>query len=713
MAQKDEGISKFKPPTDPRELVVWAQRRFDEATRLDEYHAKQNLAFMLGQQWGVWDGDRKRFQTPTSSRGDPNAPVRITINKIASLVERVIARLTKNAPTPECRPVSDTQTDVNAAKVGTRILNHELNARLKFPQRLIELYFWVMPLGWSFFHIRWDPTAGPVVGTLDADGDNDEPRQVNQGDIVIDAVPAFEMRLDPNAKHWREARWCIRTVAMTKEAVYEQYGTLPEGGDDAESMADEWRMSSSSPYGAQDGKQVRQPGAGPKPDDLVAVHQYWLRPGGRIRPEGLVFTWSGTTLLEQPKAFPYEHGQLPFVPLNLLPAVGGDPAGRTWVTDLIGMQRDYNDARSREATIRRQLVPKILAPVGSIDPNRVTSRVEIISYNPIGTAPQLSMPDGRWMAQYETAMNRTDTEMGDRAGQAEVSQGKAASSAPAAGILALQEADETKLAISAKELASTIEDLGFQVLMLVKQFWLEERVIRTWSADGQLEVQNFSNADLGEQLDVHVTSESALPRSKTARTQLAMDLFGAGIISDPKVLVRMLDLPGTDLLVDNLNADARQAEREHGPLLRMEPVEARTWHNHMAHIASHDEFRKTEEYEQLSPEQQAWFDGHVSSHYMQVLQQMSVPTPPGTPTSPEAAAAMQAMTPNSTTNPSGENGEPMDPMTGRPADPNSIGGISSALGASAQAGANPIGGTGQPGPVPGVSADTQMYRQGD
>ncbi len=705
MADEPSGIDRFRPPKDAKALIAWGNRRFEDATRLDEFNAKQNLAFMLGQQWGVWDADRRRFQTPTPPRGDPNAPVRISINKIGSLVERVIARLLRHVPQPECRPVTDTQSDINAAKVGTRILDHELNARLKFQQRLTELYFWVLPLGWSFFHIRWDPKAGAVMGTVD---DKGKPVQVHQGDIVMDEVPAFELRIDPNAKRFREARWVIRTVAMTKEAVYEQYGILPEGDENAQPLADEWRMSSLSSYTTEEGKRKN----GKPQDDMVAVHQFWMRPGGRVRPEGLVFTWSGTTMLEKPMPFPYEHGRLPFVPFNLLPAVGGDPAGRTWVTDLVSMQRDYNDARSREAMIRRQLVPKILAPVGAIDPHRLTSRVEVISYNPIGTAPTLQLPDGRWMAQYETAMNRADQEMGDRAGQAEVSQGKAASSAPAAGILALQEADETKLAISSTELAASVEEVGLQVLMLVRQFWVEERVVRTWSRDGQLEVQHFSKSDLGEQLDVHVSSESALPRSKTARTQLAMDLFAQGIIREPRDFVRMLDLPGTDTLLETLNVDARQAEREHAHLLNMEPVEAKVWHNHMAHIASHDEFRKTEEYENLSPEQQAWFDGHVDAHYSQVLQQMSVPTPPGTPQSPEAAQAMAAMMPGQQ-NPTGENGEPVDPLTGAPSDPNAIGGLSGALGASAQAGANPIGGTGNPGPVPGMTADTQMYRQGD
>lgn len=679
----------FVPPSDPDDLITWAQNRLECAATLDEFRAKENLAFMLGDQWGVWNKERKRFQTVGPRRGDPNAPVRIKINKIGGLVERSIARLTKSSPEPECRPVTDTQADINAARVGTRILSHEMD-RLKFTSKLVELYFWAFPLGWSFFHVRWDPKAGPAVGELDGEA-------VNQGEILLEEVPAFEMKIDPNARRFRDARWCIRSVAMTKEAVFEQYGIVPTA-DSSDTMASEWRINTDDrPYTSE---------------DFVTVNQLWLRPGGRTKPEGLVFTWCGKTVLEKPKPFPYEHGLLPFEPLNILPAVGGDPCGRTWVTDLIDPQKDYNDSRSREATIRRTLTPKVLAAVGQIDPNRLSSRLEVVQYNPTGPIPRLELPDARWATQFEQGMDRADAEMGDRSGQQEVSQGKAASSAPAASILALQEADETKLAISAKELASCVQGVGHQILMLVKQFWDEERTVRTWSRDGELEVSQFSQSDIANQLDVHVSSESALPKSKSARTQMATDFWAQGIITDPVEFVRMLEMPGTDFLVETLNRDAKQAEREHGVLIKGEQVEVKVWENHEAHWSKHQEFRKSEEYEQLPPEVQAVFDAHCDIH-MQVIAQKQMAMAQGVMPMPDGSMA-QPSAPQ-TTNPTGENGEYTNPLTGAPQDPLAVaaGQAPSSLAGSSIQGAGGIGGVGQPGPVPGVSQDTQAMRMGN
>src|SRR5690606_33200228 len=133
-------------------------------------------------------------------------------------------------------------------------------------------------------------------------------------------------------------------------------------------------------------------------------------------------------------------------------------------------------------------------------------------------------------------------------------------SMPAAAILALQEADDTKLAITYKLMSSAIREHGWMLLELVRQFWTEERLVSTWSEEGALEVNHFTGADVKHQLDVHVASESAVVRSKSAMVQLAMDLWGAGIITDPRHLLRLIKVPGTNFLAEAWNIDTRQAQ---------------------------------------------------------------------------------------------------------------------------------------------------------
>lgn len=680
-------------PEDPEKLVAWLEtKRKAGHKHLPDLQMKLNLAYLLGQQWLVWDRDKRQFRRPTWRPNDPNAPIRITINKIGGIVERTIARILKEAPDPECRAVSDDETDVGAARVGTRILDHEMD-RVGWDVLMVDLYFWVVTIGWSYLHVYWDPSAGSIVGELALEGgepQTQQTQQVHQGEVVAEMVPAFELSVDPNARTMEDARWAVRTVSLTKEGCYEKYGVVPPSDMPGMTLVDE--VYALTTTAREDRPLV----------DGVPVNQLWIRPGSRIAPEGAVITWVGTTVLEQ-KPYPYEHGKLPFVQFDLLPGMGMRE-GRTWVTDLIAIQADYNDARSREAAIRRVMTPKIVFPVGSIDQQRLSSRIEAIPYNQNGNPPNYLMPDARWMAQHETVMNRAQSEMGERAGQADVSSGTAPASMPAASVMALQEADDTKLAISLKLMSKGISQVGWQWLMLVRQFWQEPRIVRTWSQEGDLEVGDFVGSDLGNTLDVHVSTESALPKSKAARMNLLMELLQIpGMFTNPRDFLKQLDMPGISPLLAAMSIDNKQAERENAKMAKGDwvGVQVHEWDNHQVHLQEHNDFRKSEEYEKLyiaalqeaqtqQPGQAtqlvAYIDAHVDMHQqMFVAQQMGQPQLPGQPGGP----------------PGGAHPPPSSPGEG--------GGESQATQIHQAAG---IGGPGEPGVVPGIAPDEQAARMG-
>lgn len=690
---------QFLAPTgDDKELLGWIEaKRMQGKRRIPHVQMRLAMAFVLGHQWSIWDRNRGRFQTPIARKSDPNPPVRITVNKIGGIVERSIAKLTKDAPMPAARPMSEDARDGDTARVATRILEHELD-RVQWDALVVDFYFWVITLGYSFIHVYWDPTDGKPVGTVKLPDDTEQ--TVNLGNVKFDVVPAFELLVDPNALDFEDAMWCLRETSWTKEAVWNKWGIVPVNPDYGGSLADDvWALSMQGD--ADNG--VAQTRAGRHNSDFVYVKQFWMRPG-RAAPKGLVITYSGETVLEKREAFPYKHNMLPFVQFNMLPGLG-TREGRTWLTDLIPLQIDYNDARSREATIRRLLTPKVLAPTGSIDPNRVTSRVEIITYAPTGERPTMMIPDSGWMAQYEEGMTRADQEMGERAGQSDASSGRAPSSQPAAAILALQDSDDTKLAISVKQMNAGVERVGKMMLSLVRQFWSEERTVRTWSdSDGQLEIWHYNRGAIDGEFDVHIASESGVPRSPAARAQLALDLHKLGVqpFDDPQVLLKFIDMSGSDLVMDALNIDTRQAHRENGLMMSGEDVEIHSFDKHFIHIVEHMSIMKTIDYEQLSPAGKAIFDAHLEAH-MQVVQQMFQNgdmiglTLAGFPLGGGGA---------------GGKGGPSERINFKDAPPGVQSQMLAQAGLVEPAGQSPaqqtgIGGPGQPGHVPGQSTDSQ------
>lgn len=682
---------KFALPTDHDELIGWLEKKRTQGrTSFPLSQMKLNLAYYLGFQWVTWDSRMRTYQRPAIDPNSPTAPVRIAANKIAGIVERVIAKLTKDAPVPETRPVSDNDNDVGAARVGTRILAHECD-RMEWRTRLQKFMFLPAIYGYGYRHIWWDPDAGDHVGD-DDDAKEGENAALFQGEVCMEDVPADQLIVEPSADTMEAATWCIRTSVITTEAAWEKWDVGLEGGAQRSLSSQIYSIGVSDPAKTN--------------AEWVEIHQLWMKPC-KAAPNGVVVTWSGQTIIEN-KKFPYDHGELPFVQCDLLPGIDRRE-GRTFVNDLIPLQTDYNDNLSRMATIRRQLVPKYIFAVGQVDPQRITNRVEPMAYMP-GVAserPHLEMPNAQWAQQFNEGANRDDVDMGDRAGINEASKGQTAASAPAAGIMALQDADDTKLNISATQLAQFIANQGRQILLLCKQYWDEERVVRVWSDENEIEAYRYSGADIDERLDVHVSTESALPRSKAARVQLIMELQARmpGLL-DPQTFMNMLDLPGTDLITKSLDIDTRKQLRENSQLLRGEEPQIKPYDNHVIHIKVINDFRKSIDYENLPIEDQARFDAHAAVHEMLVLKQMGVavpnPNPMVDPTA-QAQAAQATAGPGGGAPPPGsapQNAVQPPPPHGPPMAPGTTRDLAG------------IGGAGNPGQIPGMPVDQQAAHMG-
>jgi hypothetical protein len=674
----------FKVPAAGDELIQWLTAKRDQGKPIMAANQmKLNMAFVLGHQWVTWDDRLRSYRRPTVDAADPNAPVRLTSNKIGGIVERTISKLTKNVPNPECRPVSNNDNDVDGARVGTGILAHELY-RLHWNSRLQKFLFWPVTVGWGYAHPWWNPEAGAYVGD-DAEEGGEE---VFEGEVCIDWIAPFDLLVDPSADTMDEARWCIRVTTMSREAAWEKFDVAISGGEPARSLTHEVQALGL----------VGEDATGNPSQDWVTVYQLWMKPC-KAAPQGKVITWAGTEIIEN-MSFPYDHHELPFIQCDLIP--GFSREGRTFVTDLISPQTDYNDSLSREATIRRQLSPKYIGAIGQIDPQRITSRVEVLQYMPgFGDAPHLEMPNAAWAQQFEIGMARNSADMGERAGVSEASRGEAASSAPAASIMALQETDDTKMFISATQLSQFIATAGKQILLLCKQYWKEERTVRVWSDDNMLAAFRYQGADIQSGLDVHVSAESALPRSKAARAQLFLELAQRyPDLFDPQTLMSLLDVPQADLITQSLDIQTRTQHREIAMLLRGEEPEVKGWHDHVIHLKVINDFRCSLDYYNLPMLDQARIDAHAAVHEMLVLKQMGVQIPtPGGPGSPEAAAQAAQVD-------QGRGGQNTLPEA-----PGAQGPQQAPAGPSTEELAG-IGGPQQPGRVPNMPVDQQAASMG-
>lgn len=643
MARDD--AARFRYPTSDEDLIPFLDRRWTEGVnfrRAADIRAFWNIAFYHGYQW-LYESDRSETtlrRLPVDA-DDPNAPVMLTVNKVRSRVDRAIAEVTSNYPGIEVRPVSEEDSDYDAAKVGTRISASE-DRRMGMDTLCPRLYTWVVPAGWAFLQLTWNTEDGKYVGDdpkLMAEGIK---RALYEGNCEATVRPHYEVVLDPMCVDAWDARWGLTQSALTPEEVYEQYGCVIEKPINLMVISDELgQLSTDRSLETQ---------------NRIAVRQFWLRPNvSRDCPEGMVFTWAGQTVLEARKPWPYKHTRrLPLIQFNYHAPQGGY-MGRTPCSDLIDLQIDYNRARSLEADIESRMMPKAFYQEGSMQPENISARYEWVPYLPGAQPPVVPPVDLAFLQAHEMVMKRAEFEMDEAMSQPDAARGSAAGTSAAASVMAQQEAAKKPYTLPAKELARALEHFGWYRLMLIRQYWREERLVRTWSRAGTLTVERFRNADVDRELDVEVRAESILPRSKAAMAQLATQFMQMQVPGfDVRHYIRMIDLPGTDVMTEVFDADERHAERENQYLVtrgrklpampkggESNEAEYTAWlkkltetipqvgprDNHPVHIETHRLHMISVEFESYPDKVKALFEAHISQHEMlqqaQLSQQMA------------------------------------------------------------------------------------------
>ena len=557
------------------------QKRWDEGLRKRQTidnEAWENIAFIKGDHWAVWDPQLRRFVRPSGDDGR----TRLRINLVKALWRSEVAVILESKPIPEAMPVTQEDADQAKARVANRILEHELH-RMGWEDIKAEAINWQTSAGYAFFHVTWD-------------------KQANE--VKIEVVPHFELVIDPQVRHsTREAQWVIHGRVLTKEEAEKRFNRQFE----TKKLFQPLNFHHIFNY-QNSGKNNEVEG--------VQVIRMWHKPSPKYEKGFVKTIVNGETVDVKP--WPFKHKDMPFVDIHHI-RLPGRYEGQSMVADLIAPQKDYNAARSRLAELRALLTaPKILAPEGSLDEERISNTPgEVIKYRPQGpfrpeftTGP--SVPGFLF-----TEMQQAFQEMQDIASQHEVSRGIApASGIPASGIAQLAEKDERRISVTIRQLEQAMSRIGTQILSLVQQFWDTKRVVRVWSEKtGEMSVELFGGQDVPEQFDVHIVPGSALPRSKAQLRQDLLALWDRRVITDARVVLKALDLPATSGVLEVFDIDTKQAKREHDRMAGEETFVAEMWHNHDVHIEEHNTFRKSEIYEQeWDDAKRAALADHVEEH---------------------------------------------------------------------------------------------------
>lgn len=588
------------PGAGEREILEWVSKEFERCRKARIQFERTwyyNLAFYFGRQNVQWSPSFGTANGTYMRLFEPPAPpwrVRLVTNKIRPTVRTEHAKLTKENPEPYVIPASSDDDDLAKARAAEHI--HEFIWRDLHGKKVIRrMAWWLVLTGNGFVKDWYDPTQ------LDSSG--------IPGVLKMEHVTPFHLWVpDMDEEEIENQPHITQVVAKTPDWVEQTYKKTVQA-------------DSSTGGGVLEQKFLQAMGIDKQTDyDHVAVRETHIKPCTKF-PDGAVVSWLQDETLNISEGMPFGHTEYPYTKFDHIPT--GRFYSESVITDLIPIQKEYNRTRSQIIEAKNKTAkPQLVAPRGSVDPRKMTSEPGLVIFYTPGFAEPKPLPLTPLPAYVLQELDRCQSDMDDISGQHEVSKGSTPAGVTAATAISyLQEQDDTKLGNTIASIEEGIEKLGKHLLIHVQEYWDLPRTVRVIGSDGEYEAFMFSGADIEGNTDLNIQSGSAMPRSRAAKQAYIMQLGQMGWIPPDRAL-RYLDMAETGRLYEELQIDARQAQRENLKMLNGQQVLVNTWDEHHVHVLEHNTERKKQRFESSDDNVKAMFEQHVQMHQMQMQMQM-------------------------------------------------------------------------------------------
>lgn len=647
----------FKISPEGRDLVRWIKTQFDACKSDRLIYQRQwdmNLEMYSGRQWLEYmgtDASNLRLVQPNL----PRHRVRATTNLIRPLVRMEIARLTSQQPTAYVVPMNSNQSSIAAANGGEMVWK-SIVERIDFQTNVMhDVAFWTVITGNGIIKGVWDSRAQPSGvesklpdgTTVQATGDNDIGSLKPYNLFVPDLLP-------PSIE---DQPYTFEAYVKPIEWVKRYFGPLLSEGlvPDTEARNELYQARY---FGTSNNTSA-------VPESVLIIECY-IKPGGcKYFPEGGMVTLVGNELAQVSQQFPFSDGEFPYGHVKDIPT--GRFYGDSVLIDINPLQREYNGTRSQIIENKRKLGnPPLLVPKGSMRVEKVTGEPgAMYEYLPgLGKPEPMQYAPVADYVREELAIIKND--MDDISGQHGPSRG----TAPGMGVTAataiafLQEKDDNLITPTTDSVEAAIQKTARHVLRDVKENWDLPRLVKASSIDGIVDAIELKGSEIST--DIKIETGSSLPESRPARQAFLMEMAQNQFIT-PDQLLDLLDFGGVKKLTDQIRIDVNQARRENLRIKNMDPsqidqynmqkafeeqtgtqeqapngapaymdqnpqnfppmVDVHTYDNHKVHIETHNNWRKTAEFEALAQVAQDEMDRHVRMHQafldsnMQQLQQ--------------------------------------------------------------------------------------------
>ncbi|HOX21854.1 MAG TPA: hypothetical protein PLL10_00190 [Elusimicrobiales bacterium] len=598
---------------------------------LQPYHEQwfQNIAYRRGCQWVKETGNMPAGQ---SSDDDDLDRVRAQVNLILGYHQTRVAKILKLAQGLEVSPENSTERAKRRARKGSDLFQF-VWVEERMPKKLKTMAEWLVDTGTAYLWGYWDNGIGDQVHAPDGS-------VVNLGGLKVRLLTAFDV-VPYGVMPDGSVRGYIVCEAQPVEDLAVQFpGREFVAEKDITSRARYQQKVMSLGLYDSDNKITSL--------DNCAIRYTMVENPSPKYPEGRYIIVCGQHVLY---AGPLPDG-LPKVPIVKFVdiAVSGQPFGIAGIENLITLQKLYNKSWSQLVeNIEGHANIKLMAPDGAkLEVEAFDDSGKEVVYFKKGLEPHQLQPTAL-PSHFINAMNDLYPKaFQDVSGIHEVTQAKAPAGVKSGvAIEALLMEDDSRFAPTRLDFNESLEEFGEIMMLIFESQILEPRKFDIAKTTRSLEVRPD---DLkGMHRNVKVKSTSTLNWDVRFNRDQIMQFWQEGLLGEPKdpkvrkKVIEMLEIGNVDAVFEEVDLDADWAAEENYILayephkLQPMPVDpampqgeqvlslpAQKWEDVDIHVRQHNQFRKTEEFRNLSPDVKAAFDAHVKAH-------LAIDNPPPVP----------------------------------------------------------------------------------
>lgn len=526
-------------------------------------------------------------------------------NHIAPILEQRLSKLAKVRPTMTVVPFSDSDQDINCAKVSKNILK-ATSYKLNLSRIISEATVWSELCGTVFYKVTWNNNLGTTLG-IDNEGNS-----IHEGDVQIDVVSPFEIFPDSSTySNIDDCKSIMQARVYNVDTIKDMWDIDVEGKDLDVFTLDSVNLAGGLGYYGK----VSKAGKTVKHNSALVIEKYEMPtidyPNGRL-------------IIVADKKVVYI-GELPYI--NKSENKRGFPFisqcsiqnpnclwGGSVVERCIPIQRSYNAIKNRKHEFLNRISMGVMAVEdGSVDTDNLEEEGmapgKVLIYRQGSPIPKL-LSSGSVPSDFAYEEDRLLNEFLTVSGVSDLLRNSSlTSNVSGVALELLIEQDEARLISSAEEIRQAVKEISKHILRLYKQFINGKTSSKLISNNGNIEMFYWNKSDINSD-DVVFETENELNESLAQKRNMIFEIFNSGLLHDENgklnnsVRYKLLEQLGLGIwenTQDIKTLQIKRADKENLQLLDTHNIDMpREIDNHDLHINEHTCFMLSDEFEKAS-----------------------------------------------------------------------------------------------------------------